>query len=205
MDVRGFETDKAESGYLETYRGLAATLPRDAAICELGVYRGGSLALWKVLFPHASVIVGVDVDPNAIWPLGTVKVVADQQDPTLADQLVTMLASEALGHSSYDLIVDDASHEGHRTYKAFVNLWKLVSPGGYYVIEDWCVGFNTFPNYDRSMLEFAMMMVNLFEDPRTDVHFVSYTYGMIVIRKKMSPGPVQGGSNGADPGKLVVP
>lgn len=185
MEVRGYETDKDASGYVETYQGLARTLRPDAAICELGVYRGGSLALWQRMFPAAAVVVGVDIDPNASWPPGTVKVVADQQDPTLSDQLLAVLASEAFGHTGYDLIVDDASHQGHPTFKSFQHLWGLVVPGGYYVVEDWCVGFDTFPQYDASMLSMAMMLINLFEDPRTDVHFLNYVYGMIIIRKKV--------------------
>ena len=184
MNVHGFETDKDLSGYIPTYQGLASTLRQDPAICELGVYRGGSLALWQELFPNAAVIVGVDIDPNATWPPGTVKIVADQQDPTLPSQLQAVLGSEALGHVAYDLIVDDASHLGHHTYKALQHLWSLVAPGGYYVIEDWCVGFDIYPEYDDSMQTMAMMLIKMFDNPKTNVHFVSYEYGLIVIRKK---------------------
>lgn len=178
------ETDKGINGYLPTYKGLATTLREDLAVCELGVYEGGSLRLWQTMFPTAAVIVGVDINPASTWPSGTVKIVADQQDPTLPDQLLDVLGSEALGRTKYDLIVDDASHQGHPTYKALQHLWPLVAPGGYYVIEDWCVGFPLYENYDDSMLNVAMMLLNFFDTPETSVHFVNYTYGMIVIRKK---------------------
>jgi cephalosporin hydroxylase len=194
MKVRGFETDKDLSGYVDTYKGLALTLPPDASICELGVYGGGSLAFWQELFPQASVVVGVDINPGATWPPGTVKIVSDQQDPTLPDQLLTTLASEALGKGGYDLIVDDASHQGHLTYKALQHLWPMVNPGGYYVIEDWCVWNDAFPAYDNSMLALAQMLPTFFDTPETSVHFVSYQYGLIVLRKKGEVGDTRGDS-----------
>lgn len=177
-------TDKGESGYVPTYKALAQTLPRDPAICELGVYQGGSLELWQTMWPAASVIVGVDLNPNSVWPPGTVKVVADQQKPGLANLLIHTLASEALGKQGYDLIIDDASHQGHSTYKTFQHLWKLVTPGGYYVIEDWCVWNGHHGNFDDSMLNMAMMLLKGFDTPETTVHFVTYSYGMIIIRKR---------------------
>jgi hypothetical protein len=178
------DTDKFESGYIPTYEALSRTMPPDPAICELGVFRGGSLELWQTLFPNASVIVGVDINPGATWPKGTVKVVADQQSPTLVSLLDEILAKEVGIGRKFNLIVDDASHLGHQTYRAFNNLWPLVAPGGYYVIEDWCVGFDTYPQYDDSMLSMAMSLLNRFSSPDTDLHFVTYQYGMIVLRKK---------------------
>lgn len=177
-------SDKGPNGYLPTYQGLAHTLRADAAICELGVYEGGSLKLWQQLFPHASVIVGVDINANATWIPGSVKIVMDQQNPLLRDELITVLMSEVGIGRWYDLIVDDASHNGHLTYKSFQHLWPLVAPGGYYVIEDWCVGFPLYENYDDSMLTLAMTLLNNFDQPENDVHFINYLYGMIVIRKK---------------------
>jgi cephalosporin hydroxylase len=177
-------SDKEANGYLPTYLGLARTMRPDPAICELGVYEGGSLKLWQEMFPLFAVIVGVDINNNSTWPPGTVKVVMDQQDPLLPETLINILASEALGHTHYDMIVDDASHEGHQTFKSFQHLWPLVAPGGYYGIEDWCVGFPMYTNYDDSMLNVAMMMLHNFATPDTDVHFITYSYGMIIIRKK---------------------
>lgn len=184
MNVNGFETDKDLSGYIPIYKGLAATMRQDPAVCELGVYGGGSLAFWQLLFPSAAVIVGVDINESSTWPPGTIKVVEDQQSPTLAAQLQGVLASEAI-RTQFDLIVDDASHEGHLTYKALQHLWPLVAPGGYYVIEDWCVwNGHHGDTWDDSMLTLAMTLLKFFDDPETSIHFVSYQYGLIVIRKK---------------------
>lgn len=171
-------TDKFESGYVETYQALARTLSDDANVCEIGVLDGGSLELWRELFPASKVIVGVDNNPHAVWPDGTIKILSDQQAPTLPQQLLIYAPDR------YHLIVDDASHLGQATWKTFGNLWPLVRPGGYYVIEDWCVGFDTYPQYDQSMLSLAMMLLRLFADPADHPHFITYQYGMIILRKK---------------------
>lgn len=188
-----YQTDKGENGYVPTYKGLAMTMRQDPAICEIGVFQGGSLVLWQDLFPNAAVIVGVDREAGSLWPPGTVKVVEDQQSPTLPDQLLAVLASEAPGHRYYDLIVDDASHEGQLTYKTLQHLWELVAPGGYYVIEDWCVwNGHHGDRWDQSMLNVAMMLLKFFDAPDTEIHFVTYQYGMIIIRKKGEVGDTPG-------------
>lgn len=171
-------TDKYQSGYVSVYENLSEILGTGAAVCEIGVFQGGSLILWQQLFPDSPAIVGVDIDPMAVWPQGTVQVVAQQDDLTLPTRL------HDLSPSGYDLIVDDASHLGPPTYRTFCNLWPLVKSGGFYVIEDWCVGFPNYSTYDDSMLAMAMGMLNLFEDPDGDVHSIGYSYGMIVTRKK---------------------
>jgi hypothetical protein len=177
------ESDKGINGYLPTYKGLAATLRTDATICELGVYEGGSLKLWQQMFPLAAMIIGVDINEGATWPAGTIKVVADQQDPSLPKTLLWHLSSAL--RRDFDLIVDDASHLGHYTFKSFQHLWPLVAPGGYYVIEDWLVGFPLYENFDDSMLTLAMTLLTNFDPAKTtDIHFITYQPGLIVLRKK---------------------
>ena len=73
-----------------------------------------------------------------VWPDGTIRIVAAQDDPALPGLLKQ--------HSEqWDLIVDDASHDGIKTERTLELLWPLVSAGGFYVIEDWFTGY---PEYD---------------------------------------------------------
>lgn len=129
-------------GYMEFYDkiiyelGLRKTCVARERICELGVLCGGSLALWKERIPNA-IVVGVDNNPEAMWPEGTHKVLMDQDDPKLPEILAAI-------SPEYDMIVDDCSHIGYLTMDSFRLLWPLVRPGGYYVIEDWL--FETMGN-----------------------------------------------------------
>jgi hypothetical protein len=180
MPSAGFATDKISHGYLPTYTHIARTLGPAARICELGVWNGGSLDMWRSLFPEAT-IAGVDNDPEAYWPDDAIKIAMNQDDPGLA----RVLDSHEGG---WDLIVDDASHDGKLTRAALDNLWPLVSPGGFYVIEDWFTGFDCFPDYDEGMLELARSLVDRL-DPHypggRDLESIEYRHGMAIMRKKV--------------------
>ena len=174
---RAYETDKVDQGYLPAYNWIADLLGPAARVCELGVLGGGSLATWQDLFQDG-VIAGVDTNPGAYWPEGTHRIVAGQDDPALPG----LLAPYA---SQWDLIVDDASHDGGLTAAALVLLWPLVAPGGFYVIEDWFTGFADYsgPCKSPAMLTLARSLLErLHRD--SDTESVSYRYGMAIIRKK---------------------
>lgn len=56
-------------------------------------------------------------------------------------------------HSPFDIIIDDASHQTKETKHCFDLLWQFVIPGGYYVIEDFDVGWWTPPNQFEGMVD----------------------------------------------------
>jgi SAM-dependent methyltransferase len=184
--LTGIGGDKAENGYLPAYLRIASELGTAARVCEIGVQSGTSLELWQVLFPSGEVT-GVDIDPEAVWPEGTRRVIADQEDPQLP---------EILG-GPFDLIVDDAGHHGGPTQRTFENLWPLVAPGGYYVIEDWWTGFpevisryterNTF--YIRylgnsSMLQTVQDLLLMLDEHDSEADEVTYRFGMAVVHRR---------------------
>jgi len=182
-------TDKEENGYLPTYRHIAADLGGYARVCELGVQRGGSLRLWQKLFPFGEVV-GVDCDAQAVWPPGTRQVTRRQEDPELP----------AILGGQFGLIVDDASHLGAETMATFTNLWPLVAPGGYYVVEDWWTGLpevidafakvNSFHERYRgneSMLEMVQSLIRLLNSHDSECDEVTYRFGLAVAHKRRAP------------------
>jgi hypothetical protein len=171
-----FKTDKVSLGYLPTYLGIASQVGIAGRVCEVGVWKGGSLEMWQALFP-AGVIVGVDHNRVATWPDGTFSVVASQDDEQLPDKLRDIC-------DCFDLIVEDASHSGHLSRKTLNLLWPLVRPGGWYVLEDWQVGFDTWPGFDRSMLDLAESLLSKLTRPDGDVASITYRYGMAILRKR---------------------
>ena len=178
-------TDKVVQGYLPVYLRIAAELGPRARVCELGVDKGYSLRLWQALFPLGEVT-GVDnrADPS-VWPDGARCIIMAAEDPALPDRL----------GQQYDLIVDDASHYGVAVTAAFRNLWPLVRPGGYYVVEDWWWGLpewqqRQYPPYttvprDGSILEavkaFPEQLLNSMD---SEAESITYRYGLAVIRKR---------------------
>ncbi len=171
-----FKTDKIyHHGYFPEYTRIAAELGPDARVLEIGVYGGESLRMWQSLFPLGEVA-GVDCDPNAVFPEGTTKVLGHQQDPGLT----------RLGY--FDLIVEDASHDGKLSKKTFEILWPQVNPGGFYVMEDWFIGLpesTTLRGYRvPSMLSTAESFLSLLTWD-SDCESVHYKYGLAILRKRL--------------------
>jgi hypothetical protein len=121
----------------------------------------------------------VDVNAACSWPPGTVRVVCGQDDPALPGLLRE--------HSpTWDLIAEDASHDGRLSAATFKLLWPLVSPGGFYVLEDWMVGLpGEWPEFGMSMLSTARGFLSLLTKGG-DVEDITYRYGLAVLRKKAS-------------------
>jgi predicted O-methyltransferase YrrM len=172
-------SDKISQGYLPAYLKIAAELGPGARVCEIGVREGHSLRLWQALFP-AGRITGVDIDPEAGWPEGTVRVVAAQDDPRLP---------ELVDGGPFDLIVEDASHDGPLTAVTFGLLWPLVAPGGYYVAEDWWMSLHAAWIFDMQtdggkMLAAVSGLLNLLDSQDAECDEITYRYGQAIVHKR---------------------
>ena len=197
-----YNSDKEILGYVPDYRRIAEALGPAARVCEIGVLNGLSLHMWQDLFPQG-LIAGVDINPGSRWPEGTVRIVCSQDDPALPGLLGE--------HSpTWDLIVDDASHRGSLTTTAFELLWPLVTPGGFYVVEDWFIGLPYWPStgcwggapvgsaeiaasYDPGMLYMVQNLLTRLDEPYrgtgprrrgdSDVESVTCRYGIAIVHK----------------------
>jgi hypothetical protein len=172
-----FASDKVSQGYLPTYLKIAAEIGTAGRVCEVGVLRGESLHMWQALFP-GGVVAGVDRSEESVWPQESVQIIASQEDDDLPGKLAAVCPA-------WDLIVDDASHLGKLTRITWELLWPLVRPGGWYVIEDWFVGYGNHPLHagDHSMMRTAESFLALFTEPGGEVESVEYRYGLIIVRK----------------------
>lgn len=139
IDAEGYETDKALSGYLETYQEYFRPLA-DKKICllEMGINKGGSLLLWKDYFTNGF-IVGLDLIPvtvdDASGRICTYQ--GEQQDVSLLDRIAHESAPEG-----FDIIIDDCSHIGQLSRISFWHLFNNhLKSGGIYIIEDWGTGY----------------------------------------------------------------
>ena len=130
--------------------------------------------MFRALFPDGR-FAGVDANPGCRWPGGAWRIVAAQDDPELPVLLGKL-------SPAWDLVVDDASHVGHLTVATMRLLWPLLSPGGFYVIEDWMVGLG-WPGFDDSMLTVAQGLLTLLTRDG-DVEDITYRYGLAVLRKR---------------------
>ncbi len=140
LDAANYDTDKADhSHYLRRYEEYFQPLVNEEVkLLELGVYKGGSLFLWRDFFARG-VIVGLDFNPVDVRDeTGRIRVYqGQQQDTALLDQIAKETAPEG-----FDIIIDDCSHIGELTRISFWHLFdNHLKPGGLYVIEDWSTGY----------------------------------------------------------------
>ena len=168
-----FATDKIEPlGYFQTYLKIAADLGPRVSVLEIGIWQGESLRMWQALFPLAKVT-GVDYQTeDRVWPPGTVQVISPQDSPALPGLL------EQAGVLPLDLVVDDASHQPAQTARTFELLWPLVSPGGYYVVEDtW---------FSDEFSASVAALARLVDERDAECDYVHFRWGMAIAHKRAS-------------------
>jgi hypothetical protein len=133
-----YDTDK-NIAYLRNYeRVFDSFAGREIALFELGIFRGGSLLMWRDYFAGGP-IVGLDFNRVEIDdPTGRIRTYQGlQQDTELLDRIAAENAPEG-----FDIIIDDASHQGFLTKKTFWHLFdNHLKDDGVYVIEDWGTGY----------------------------------------------------------------
>lgn len=140
LDASLYDTDKAQhTHYLRSYEEYFSPLVgREIRLLELGVYKGGSLLLWRDYFAQG-LIVGLDLNPIKLDDqTGRIRIYQGmQQDRTLLDRIAQETAPQG-----FDVIIDDCSHIGELTRISFWHLFdNHLKPGGIYVIEDWSTGY----------------------------------------------------------------
>src|SRR5689334_8197598 len=90
LDASNYETDKAEhSHYLRNYEAYFQPLwNKQIRLLELGIYKGGSLLLWRDYFENG-LIVGLDAQPIEIEDsTGRIRTYHGmQQDTDLLDRI----------------------------------------------------------------------------------------------------------------------
>ncbi|MBL9051642.1 MAG: class I SAM-dependent methyltransferase [Tabrizicola sp.] len=111
--------------YLEPWRG------RPLRFLEIGVYKGGSLQLWRRYFGPDAVIYGIDIDPDCArfdGQAGQVRI-GSQAEASFLNAVVDEMGG-------VDVILDDGSHRMEHVSASLDALFPRLSVGGIYIIED---------------------------------------------------------------------
>lgn len=92
--------------------------------------RGGAgLRMWADYFPN-SIITSIDVHKKDFKGDSRVMVLqGSQSDPVF-------LFGVHQSRGTFNIIIDDGSHNSPNTIKSFEILWPSLQPGGWYIIED---------------------------------------------------------------------
>ena len=102
-----------------------------ARILEIGIFKGGSLQMWKDYFGKDAVIVGIDIDAGCKkYEEENIHICIGSQ----ADRDFLVSVSEQWG--PFDIIVDDGSHEMDHQILTFETLFPLLKEDGVFLCED---------------------------------------------------------------------
>ena len=104
---------------------------RDLRVLEIGVWRGGSLELWRDYFGPNAVIFGIDIDPESAQFDGRhahIRI-GSQTDEAFLQSVVDEMGG-------LDVVIDDGSHVSSDVIATLRILWPRLSEGGLYFIED---------------------------------------------------------------------
>ena len=184
-----YDTDKQISGgYLDNYSKYFSSLKnKEVNLLELGVFKGGSIKLWKEYFKQGK-IVGLDLKLRDNFNEDRIITYEGQQeDINLLDKISNINAP-----NGFDIIIDDCSHFGDLTKISFWHLFNdHLKNGGGYVIEDWGTGYwdmwRDGKCYSKNKFKISMLekiMSRVFKNK--DVHRIkSHDYGLVGFIKEL--------------------
>ena len=106
---------------------------RPLRLLEIGIQNGGSLEIWSKFFYAAEKLVGCDINPACeqltFDDPRIVVVVADANTDEAQNRILAI-------SDSFDLIVDDGSHQSGDIARSFMRYFNCLNDGGLYVAED---------------------------------------------------------------------
>ena len=115
--------------YYEKY--LNNYINKQISYLEIGVSRGDSLFAMHEYFNNAEVIVGIDINPYSItFQQNNIFVEIGKQN----NELFLKKVNDKYG--SFDVIIDDGSHELDDILASFNTLFPLLNDKGVYIIEN---------------------------------------------------------------------
>lgn len=111
--------------YFSQWRG------RPVKFLEIGVFKGGSLSMWRQYFGPEATIFGIDIDPAcAAFDSDEARVrIGSQDDPDFLRRVVAEMGG-------VDVVLDDGSHQMAHIRTSLETLFPLLTVGGTYMIED---------------------------------------------------------------------
>jgi len=129
----GKVSDKWAS-YFPVYERLFGPLrERAISLLEIGVQNGGSLETWSAYFPHATHIVGCDIEPACAelkYEDPRIEVVVGNAN---AADVRTRILSAC---PAFDIVIDDGSHRSRDILNSFLGYFGVLNDDGLYIVED---------------------------------------------------------------------
>ena len=200
FENRGRQIDKWHHYFDIYHRHFAPFRGRSPVVVEIGVFRGGSLQMWRDYFGPGARIVGIDIDPRCrqFEAEGVSVLIGDQADRGF-------LAELRQRYPRIDIVIDDGGHTMPQQITSFEELYPHVQPHGIYLCED--IHTSYAPHFDGgyrregTFIEYAKGLIDrlhawyTFEPERFDVDeltrstYALHFYDSVLVVEKKPIGP----------------
>lgn len=131
-----YDTDKNSyfHNYTRQYTPLLHNFRENPIkLLEIGVYNGGSIKAFKEAFKHSTCVLGLDIN-NHCKSYQDISNNIFVEIGNVTDANFINLITEKYG--SFDIIIDDGSHNNLEVIKTFELLFPLLNDNGIYIVED---------------------------------------------------------------------
>jgi hypothetical protein len=125
------------------YRHFQRFVGRKIHVMEVGVYSGGSLAMWRDFFGPACRVYGVDIEPGClIYKSENIDILIGNQ----GDRSFWRNVKQTI--PKIDVFIDDGGHHPEHQLVTLEEMLPHIAPGGVYLCED----IHGCPHYFASYL-----------------------------------------------------
>lgn len=189
-----YETDKRLQ-YLDIYdRYFSKFRGTDLVFLEIGVYKGGSLKLWKEYFGNKAKIIGIDINPDC-------KKYRDEQIEIEIGMQESKYFWDYIKrkYPHVDIVLDDGGHTMKQQISTLTEMFPHLDNNGVYMCEDvftsywnqWGGGYkneSTFIEFVKNMidhmnLKFAPTEPFWINHYVENVKSICFHQGIVVIEK----------------------
>jgi hypothetical protein len=139
--------------FLAPFRGVSFKF------LEIGLWRGGSLRMWREYFGTSAAIYGMDIEPSCteFQKQGFRIFIGNQADKAFLREVKTEL-------QTLDVVIDDGGHTATQQINTFEELYPITKQ--LYIVEDTHTSY--WPKYldagSRSFLDFAKEKVDVLHE-----------------------------------------
>lgn len=134
--------------YIDIYeKHFSSFVGKEFLLLEIGVSKGGSIAMWKEYFGKGATIVGIDIEPNCKQYENKSEnifvEIGNQSDLRFLDSVLEK-------YGIPNIVIDDGSHEMYDLVTTFRHIYPKLNDGSIYLAEDLHTCYIEYP-YDGGM------------------------------------------------------
>jgi len=187
--------------YFDVYdRHFSRFRNKNIVVVEIGVFRGGSLQMWKKYFGENAKIYGIDINPECkSFEEDNIEIfIGSQSDRNFLKEIVAKIPR-------IDILIDDGGHEMQQQIVSFEELFRHIKEDGVYLCEDTHTSYwkyyeggykkkGTFMEYTKDLIDYLnayhsrskRLCVSDFTRSAGSIHFYD---SIVVIEKQKRDKP----------------